>query len=132
PPDRVWAPWGGGAGTGRAWQAGYLPFPGLCFYLRALAQGQVPASAEIPARPHAGEAQRDQGGASTANAPGDPRTRALAGAGRQGLFRLPCRAAQRRGTQRLPLPYQAPLVAHAAAPQSEGSHYVGADDQAGQ
>src|SRR5262245_14970109 len=58
------------------------------------------AQAEIPTGSHASEAQRDQKETTTANAPSDPRTGALAGAGHSGLFRLSCRADQCPGTQR--------------------------------
>src|SRR5262245_27153279 len=74
------------------------------------------AQAEIPTGSHASEAQRDQKETTTANAPSDPRTGALAGAGHSGLFRQSCRADQCPGTQRLLLPYSAPLAAYAAAP----------------
>src|SRR5215475_1463855 len=75
---------------------------------------------EIPARPHASKAQRDQGGTTAANAPADSRPGALAGAGYSRLPCLSCRADQLPGTQRFPLPHSVPLAAHAAATQSEG------------
>ena len=89
PPDRVRPPCGGQARAARARQAGDLQLPGLHLHLRQVARGQVPAQAEDPARPHAGEARGDQGGAAAAHAPADPRAGDMAEAGRDRLLRLP-------------------------------------------
>ena len=80
---------GGPTRSARARQAGDLRLPGLHLHLRHRAPGRLPGPAEEPARPHAGEAQGDQGGAATAAAPADPRPGALAEAGRDRLLRLP-------------------------------------------
>ena len=66
PPDRVRPPRGGPTRAARARQTGDLQLPGLHLHLRQARRGQLPAQAEDPARPHAGEAQGDQGGAATA------------------------------------------------------------------
>ena len=71
----------------------------------------------------------DQGGDAAAHAPADPRTGAVAEAGRWRLLRLPRSADQRACTGRVPAPCHRPLAAHAAASQSEGSDDVGADEQ---
>ena len=42
----------------RSWQTGDLQLPGLHLHLRQISPGPVPAPAEDPARPHAGEAAR--------------------------------------------------------------------------
>ena len=59
-------------------QAGDLQLPGLHLHLRQNAAGQIPALAEVPAGPHAGEAAGDQGGTAAADASADPRTGGVA------------------------------------------------------
>ena len=76
--------------TARARQTGDLRLPGLHLHLRQVAPGRLPDPTEDPARPHAGEAPGDQGGAAAADAPADPRPGAMAEAGRHRLLRLPC------------------------------------------
>ena len=61
--------------TARARQAGDLRLPGLHLHLRHLAPRRLPAPAEEPARPRAGEARGDQGGVAATAAPADPRSR---------------------------------------------------------
>jgi len=60
------------------------------------------------------------------------RARTLAGAGRQGLLCLSCRAYQRTENQRFPLPCGQVLAAHAPASKPERSLHVGADQATGQ
>ena len=75
PPDRVWPLAADRARPARARQTGDLQLPGLYLHLRPVPPGQVPPQAEDPARPHAGEAQGDQGGTATADAPANPASR---------------------------------------------------------
>ncbi len=69
-------------------------FLGFTFICGKIAPRQVPALQEDPARPHAGEAAGDQGGTAATHAPADPRTGAMAEAGRRRLLQLPRRADQ--------------------------------------
>ena len=55
PPDRVRPLRGGPARPARARQTGDLPLPGLHLHLRAIPPGHLPAPAEEPRRPHAGD-----------------------------------------------------------------------------
>ena len=68
-------------------------FLGFTFICGKIASGQVPAQAEDPARPHAGEAAGDQGGTATAHASADPGTGKMAEAGRHAASSTttPCR-----------------------------------------
>jgi group II intron reverse transcriptase/maturase len=78
--------------------------PGLQLHQRQVASGQVPTQAEVPARPHAGEAASDQTGAAAANASADPDTREMVEAGRHRILQLPCGADQQSRAGHLPLP----------------------------
>ena len=111
---------GGPTRSARARQAGDLRLPGLHLHLRHRAPRRLPGPAEEPARPRAGEARGDQGGAAATAAPADPRPGALAEAGRDRLLRLPRRADQRSRPGGVPLPRPRPVAAHAAPPQPEG------------
>ena len=65
-----------GARRGRLRQAaGDVHVPGLHPHLRQVATGLLPPQAEVPARPHAGEAASHQTGTAAAHASADPRSR---------------------------------------------------------
>ena len=113
----------------RDWQAGDLPLPGFHPHLRAISPRRLPAQAEEPARPHAGDAPGGQGGTAAAHASANPRPGALAEAGGHRLLRLPWRANQRPKPGGVPLPRHGPVAAHAAASQPEGRLAVDADHQ---
>jgi RNA-directed DNA polymerase len=132
PPDRVRPSCGGPTPIARARQAGDLRLPGLHLHLRHRAPWRLPGPTEEPARPRAGEARGDQGGAAATAAPADPRPGALAEAGRDRLLRLPRRADQRSRPGGLPLPHPRSVAARAAPPQPEDQAHVGADGEAGQ
>src|SRR5262249_1941288 len=95
--------------------AGDLQLPRLSIHLRTQQSWAVPCEEDHTARSHAGDAQGDQGGTTTANASANPRARGLDQAGGQRLLRLPCSANQRRCTEGILLLCGAYLVAHAAA-----------------
>ena len=67
-------------------------------------RGDFLAQAEDPARPHAGEAQGDQGGAAAADAPVRSPNRGLAPASRHRLLRLPRSADKLAGARGVPTP----------------------------
>src|SRR5262249_5882928 len=90
-------------------------FPRLYLHLRTQQSWAVPREEDHTARSHAGDAQGDHGGTTTANALPNPRARGLEQAGGQSLLRLPCSANQRRCTEGILLLCGAYLVAHAAA-----------------
>ena len=115
-------------GLGKPETFNFLGFTFICGKTRA---GKFQIQTEDPARPHAGEAQDDQGGDVAAHAPADPRAGKVAAAGRPRLLQLPRRADQRSGTGRVPASRHRPLAAHAATSQPEGSDHVGTDDAAG-
>ena len=54
--------------TARARQTGDLQLPRLHLHLRQIAQRRLPTEAQEPRRPHAGEAEGDQGGTAKAHA----------------------------------------------------------------
>jgi hypothetical protein len=116
PPDRVWPPRCGPTNPARAQQTGDLHVPWVHLHQRPQSPGQLPASTEVPGRPHAGETPRDQGGAATANARPGPRAGSMVSAGCPRLLRLPRGADQLRGTRGLPIPGHPPLAANATAP----------------
>src|SRR3954453_20219048 len=132
PPDRVRPPRRGRTRPARARQAGDLRLPGVHLHLQRQPPRDLPAEAEDPAGPPAGEARGDQGGAATATAPAHPRTGEMAGAGSPRLLRLPRRADQLRGTRRLQGPDRLALATLAPAAQPDGRHSVGPDSEAGQ
>src|SRR5215207_3845280 len=132
PPDRVRPPRRGRTRPARARQAGDLRLPGVHLHLQRQSPRLLPAEAEDPAGPPAGEARGDQGGPATATAPAHPRTGEKAGAGCPGLLRLPRRADQLRGTRRLQGPGRLALAALAPAAQSDRRHPVEPDGEAGQ
>ena len=74
----------------RCRQTGNLRFLGLHLHLRKISTGSLPTSAEDPARPHAGKAARNQGGAATTNAPDYPSSGTLVKASRYRPLRLLC------------------------------------------
>ena len=115
-------------GLGKPETFNFLGFTFICGKTRA---GKFQIKTEDPARPHAGEAQDDQGGDVAAHAPADPRPGKVAAACRPGLLQLSRRADQRSGTGRVPASCHRPLAAHAATSQPEGSAHVGTDDAAG-
>ena len=57
-----------GLGKASTSSAGDLRFSRLHLHLRQIAQRRLPSEAQEPRRPHAGEAQGDQGGAQSADA----------------------------------------------------------------
>ena len=75
------AMWRPGAPQARARQTGVLQPPGLQLRLRQEPSGPLPGRTEDPPRPHASQAQGDQGGAATAAAPADSRAGEVAAAG---------------------------------------------------
>jgi group II intron reverse transcriptase/maturase len=105
--------------------------PGLHLHLRHRAPWRLPGPTEEPARPRAGEARDDQGGAAATAAPADPRPGALAEAGRDRLLRLPRRADQRARPGSVPLPRPRSVAARVAPPQPEDQAHVGADGEVG-
>ena len=90
-------------------------FLGFTFICGRSRQGALRASAKDPWRPHAGEAQGNQEGNATADAPDNPRTGELAEAGRDRLLRVPCGADKQSRTQRVPLPRHGPVARLAQA-----------------
>jgi hypothetical protein len=104
-------------------------FLGFTFICERNSRGQF--LVKRMARSHAGDAQGDQGGTATANAPPNPGARGLDQAGGQRLLRLPCGANQRRCATSILLLCEAHLAAHPASAQSEGSLLVAADAQPG-
>src|SRR5208283_683114 len=72
----------------RCRQTGDLRVPGLHLHLRQISAGSLPTSAEDPARPHAGEAPGNQGGAAATNAPEYPSAGTLVEASRYRPLRL--------------------------------------------
>src|SRR5918994_4343544 len=124
PPDRVRPPRRGRTRPARARQAGDLRLPGVHLHLQRQSPRLLPAEAEDPAGPPAGEARGDQGGPATATAPAHPRTGEKAGAGNPRLLRLPRRADQLRGTRRLQGPGRLALAAFAPAAQSDRRYRV--------
>ena len=130
PADRVRTLCGGKPQAARARQAGDLQLPGLHLHLRQVAPGQVPGQTQVPARPHAGEAQVDQAGTATAHAPADPRTGEMAAQCRHRLLQLPRGADNSRALGAFRHHVSRTLAAHAAATQPEGPHDMGADHQA--
>ena len=88
-------------GLGKPETFNFLGFTFICGRSR---RGSFSAQAEIPAGPCEGQAQGNQGGVAAADAPADPRTRELAGAGSPRLLRLPCRAHQLRGARQIQAP----------------------------
>jgi hypothetical protein len=99
-------------GLGKPESFNFLGFAFVCGKSR---RGQLPGRTEDPPRPHASQAQGDQGGDATAQAPADPRAGEVAEAGRDRLLRLPCGADQRSVPGGVPLPRHEPLAAHASA-----------------
>ena len=91
-------------GLGKPETFNFLGFTFICGKSRSR---QVPAQEEKPARPRAGEAQGDQGGAAATNAWADPRTGRMAGAGRHGLLQLPRGAEQHASHRSVPAPRHA-------------------------
>jgi hypothetical protein len=87
--------------------------------------------AQEPGRPHAGEAQGDQGGTATADAPADSRAGEVVEASRHRFLRISRGADQRSRTLRVPLPHHGPVATHAPAAQSTRPHHVGTDHAAG-
>src|SRR5262245_59980452 len=127
PPDRVWPPCGGQARKGGAWEAGDLQVPRLCLHLRQVASRSVRRTTKDPARSHAGETQRGQGGAAQAHASADTRTGTLAGASRQGLLCLLRGSHEPREYQRFPSLCDTARAPHASAAEPERSFRVGTD-----
>src|SRR4051794_35098068 len=72
PSAPVRPPRGGGAGAGRAWQAGDVRLPGLHPYLRPVSARPVSAVSANPRGPQTGQGKGSQGGASAADARSDP------------------------------------------------------------
>src|SRR5215213_4419954 len=131
PPDRVWPLRGGPARPARARQTGDLLLPGVHPHLRAIPPGHLPAPAEEPPRPHAGDPAEGQGRAAAAHASADPRPGALADAGGQRLLCLSCGANEPPCPHGLPPPCDRPVAAHAAAAQPKRPVHMGADGEVG-
>jgi RNA-directed DNA polymerase len=108
-----------------------LRLPGLHHDLRQVALGRLSHAEEDSARPHAGEAQGDQGGTATAQASTDLRAGEMAEAGRDRLLRVPCGSDQQPGAGKLPASRGQTLVPLAAATQPAQPRHVGPDEQAG-
>ena len=120
------------AQAARARQTGDLHLPGLHLHLRQVAPGRLPAPAEDPARPHAGEAQGDQGGAAAADGTSRSPSRGNGwGRSSTGYFAYHAVPTNSAALGSVPLPRHRPLAAHAAAAQPEGRLDVGADGEAG-
>ena len=66
PPDRVWPLRSGPTRSARTWQTGNLQIPGVHVHLRTITPRALRVEAKIPWRPHASEAQGNQGGNATA------------------------------------------------------------------
>ena len=121
PPDRVRPPCGGERerrGLGKPETFNFLGFTFICGKSR---RGNFLLQAEDPPRPHAGEAQGNQGGTATANASANPRTGEWLRQVVSGFFNyhaVPTNCPRTRG---LPTPCHRPLAAHASAAQPEGS-----------
>src|SRR4051794_29366826 len=131
PPDRVWPLRGGPARPARARQTGDVLLPGVHPHLRAVPPGHLPAPAEEPHRPHAGDPAAGQGRAAAAHASADPRPGALAEAGGQRLLCLSCGANEPPCPHGLPPPCDRPVAAHAAAAQPKRPVHMGADGDVG-
>jgi RNA-directed DNA polymerase len=112
-------------------QTGELPLPGLHPHLRQDAPGLVPAQAEEPARPHAGDSPGGEGGPAAAHASADPRPGALAEAGGHRLLCLPWGADEPSSTPGLPVPRHRSMATCASAPEPEGRLDVAADHEVG-
>jgi RNA-directed DNA polymerase len=70
----------------RSWQTGNLQLPWLHPHLRENTQRLLPATAEMPERPHAGETQRSEGGTAQAAARPYPRDGTVARPGPERLL----------------------------------------------
>src|SRR3954467_3052406 len=88
PADRVWPPSGEPAREAGAGQAVNLQLPWLHLHLWQVTTGQIPAQAQVPARPVAGEAAGGERGIAAAEAPVDPSAGGVAGAGGPRLLRV--------------------------------------------
>src|SRR5580698_2245196 len=88
--DRVRPPCGSRPQDTRRTPTGDLRFLGIHLHLRKISTGSLPTSTEDPARPHAGEAPGNQGGAAATNAPDYPRSGTLVEASRYRPLRLLC------------------------------------------
>jgi group II intron reverse transcriptase/maturase len=93
--------------------------------------GQVPRQKQVPARPHAGEAQGDQGGTATADAPDNPSTGKMAGACHHRLLQLSRRADQQSRTRGIPGRDHPSLAVASQPPQPEECSHLGPDEGAG-
>src|SRR3954469_8831245 len=131
PPDRVWPLRGGPARSARARPTGDVLLPGVHPHLRAIPPGHLPAPAEEPHRPHAGDAAEGQGRAAAAHASADPRPGALVDAGGPRLLCLSCGANEPPCPHGLPPPCDRPVAAHAAAAQPKRPVHMGADGEGG-
>src|SRR6185295_18029339 len=94
----------------RARQTGNLQVPRLHPHLRTNTPRALRAPAKNPRRPHAGEAQGNQEGAATADAPANPRTREMAEASRDRLPRVSCGADKQPRTRCVPVPRHGPVA----------------------
>ena len=83
---RVWPLRSGPARSTRPWQTGNLQIPGIHVHLRTITPRALRVEAQIPRRPHASEAQGNQGGNATAQAPACSRTGKMAAASRVRLL----------------------------------------------
>ncbi len=128
---RIRPPSGGAERKARAGQAGNFQLPGLYLDLRQVATWQVPAMAEIPARPVAGEASGGDGGNAAADAPADPPTRGVAATGGHRVFCLSRGADQHPCSPDFPRLRGSALAAVASATRAARQDDVGADQAAG-
>ena len=100
-------------------------------HLRQISTGCLPITAEDPARPHAGEAAGNQGGAAAKNASAYPVAGTLVEASRCRPLRLLCRAHKQSSALSVPTLRGRPLAPHASAAQPEGRLHVGPHDEPG-
>ncbi|MCS0463734.1 hypothetical protein [Rhizobium favelukesii] len=109
-------------GLGKPETFAFLGFTFICGKTR---KGHLPASAEDPRRPDAGEAQGHQGGPAAADALADLPTGKMAESDRRRAFCLLRGSNEHPGAHGVQISDGRPLVAIAKAAQPEGRRYVG-------
>jgi hypothetical protein len=119
-----------GAGSANRRLSTFWQLSGLHRYQQPYPARQIPAQAEIPSRPAAGEAPGGQRRAAAAPARGDPRAAEMAAAGHHRRLQLSCRANQYRGAAGLPGCRRAALATRARAAQPTRRWQLVADGEA--
>src|SRR5208282_1913360 len=114
----------------RARQTGDLCVLGLHFHLRQITPGILPTPPEDPTRPHAGEAEGHQGGATASNASTYPLPGPVVEAGRDRALCLLRGPNQQQGAFSVPALRDRPLATSASAAQPERRLHMGAYDEA--